>query len=274
MSKSIWRIAGASVDGTSHATRGDACQDHHQFSVLTVKDDEVMIAAVSDGAGSASKGLEGARTVCDSFIGSVAGYLSGGGRIEQLNEEFTELWIAEARSRISTAADASESDPRDYSCTFLGVVLSAKDAAFFQIGDGAIVYSTAETPDSFLFPIVPAESMYVNTTDFITDAAAEQKIQSRYLAEPVGNVAVFTDGIQALAIDYSGGGEGKPHMPFWTPMFAPFKRTVDAADLTAKLEVFLNSETVNRRTDDDKTLVLISNETAAAGPVEKNASAY
>ena len=261
MSKSIWRIAGASVEGTSHSERGDACQDFHKFKAVG----DVLIAAAADGAGSASNGLDGAKMVCDSFIKNVANYLSKGGRIDQLNEEFVSRWIADIQERIAAKAKKEENEARDYSCTFLAAVLSPESAAFFQIGDGAIVYSTIDQPNAYHFPIVPAESMYVNTTDFITDTNAAQKIDIKLLTEQVGNVGIFTDGIQALAVDYSEGGEGKPHTPFWTPMFAPFARKADTADLTKKLEMFLGSETVNRRTDDDKTLILISRGTAESG---------
>jgi hypothetical protein len=274
MSKSIWRIAGASVEGTSHATRGDACQDFHKFRTVG----DTVIAAAADGAGSASKGLDGAKMVCDSFIRNVASYFAKGGRIDHLTEEFVSRWTADIQERIAAKAEKEEKEARDYSCTFLAAALSAESAAFFQIGDGAIVYSTIQNPGSYNFPIVPAESMYVNTTDFITDTNAAQKIKIQFLSEQVGNMAIFTDGIQSLAVDYSEGGEGKPHTPFWTPMFAPFAGPVDAADLTKKLEGFLGSETVNRRTDDDKTLILISRNTAAsstaAGAGEKNGSTH
>lgn len=265
----MWRIAGASVEGTSHSERGDACQDFHRFKSVG----DVVIAAAADGAGSASNGLDGAKMACASFIKNVADYFSQGGKIGQLNEDFIARWIADIQGRIVRAAEKKEKEARDYSCTFLAAVVSPASAAFFHIGDGAIIYSTTEESNSYCFPIVPAESMYVNTTDFITDAAAAQKIKVQFLPVPVANVAIFTDGVQSLAIDYSAGGEGKPHTPFWTPMFAPFAGQVDTADLTKKLEVFLASETVNRRTDDDKTLILISRNTAststAAGARER-----
>lgn len=258
MSGSMWRIAGASVEGTSHTARGDACQDFHRFKSAG----DIVIVAAADGAGSASNGLDGAKMVCASFIKNVEAYFSQGGKIGQLNEEFVTRWIADIQERIARAAKKKDKEARHYSCTFLAAVVSPGSAAFFQIGDGAIVYSLLEDPGSYCFPIVPAQGMYVNTTDFITDAAAPQKIKCQFLPVPVANVGIFTDGIQALAIDYSEGGEGKPHTPFWTPMFAPFARNVDPVGLTKKLEDFLASETVNRRTDDDKTLILISRDTA------------
>lgn len=264
MSRSMWRIAGASVEGTSHVERGEACQDYHKFKSVAAENGDVLIAVAADGAGSASHGLDGAKMVCASFIKNGAEYFSQGGQIGDLNEEFVTLWIADIQGRIARAAAKKEKEARDYSCTFLAAVVSDACAAFFQIGDGAIVYSTIDKADSYSFAIVPAESMYVNTTDFITDAAAAEKIKVGFLPVAVGRVGIFTDGIQALAIDYSEGGEGKPHSPFWTPMFAPFARDVDPADLTKKLEMFLASETVNGRTDDDKTLILISLATSTA----------
>jgi hypothetical protein len=46
------------------------------------------------------------------------------------------------------------------------------------------------------------------------------------------------------------------HQPFFLPMFQSIRGTQDANDLQIPLRQFLDSEAVNARTDDDKTLVL------------------
>ena len=46
-----WNVAAASVQGTSHIKRAQPCQDACYWVIL---DDNVLIAAVADGAGSVS----------------------------------------------------------------------------------------------------------------------------------------------------------------------------------------------------------------------------
>src|SRR5207249_6801899 len=52
-----WRVVAASVRGTRHQKRQQACQDAHYWA--TVQDD-VLVAAVADGASSARLGKVGA----------------------------------------------------------------------------------------------------------------------------------------------------------------------------------------------------------------------
>jgi hypothetical protein len=63
-------------------------------------------------------------------------------------------------------------------------------------------------------------------------------------------IAVCTDGVAHLAIRYS---DQTPHPGFFVPLF-DFAQAPGSSE--SELEELLNSDRVNERTDDDKTLVI------------------
>jgi hypothetical protein len=69
-------------------------------------------------------------------------------------------------------------------------------------------------------------------------------------------VAVFSDGIQRLALVYQAK---EVHKPFFEPMFARLRKAAGNEEfdlLSGQLALFLGSPAVNERTDDDKSLIL------------------
>jgi len=77
----------------------------------------------------------------------------------------------------------------------------------------------------------------------------------------LSEVALFTDGLQNLVLDYK---ENSPHSPFFDHMLTPLRSTGagEQQGLSSALEDFLKSPRVNERTDDDKTLLLASRESS------------
>jgi hypothetical protein len=96
---------------------------------------------------------------------------------------------------------------------------------------------------------------YANMTNFITDDEAVSIMKSRVYQSRVTRVAAFTDGLQRLALNLSNN---TPHEPFFAPFFSVLATVGENKEdeLTAALVAFLNSDAVNERTDDDKTLAL------------------
>ena len=66
-------------------------------------------------------------------------------------------------------------------------------------------------------------------------------------------MAVFSDGLQMLALKMPGG---TPHAPFFAPLFRFINNAADEPQIHSELESFLRSPTVRRRADDDLTLFL------------------
>ena len=261
MSSQNWRIAHASAIGLAHINQNTECQDRFACrTVKTTEEGEVLIAVVADGAGSTTDGQIGAEVACGIFAEEVADLLSmKDASLKSLTQEFGQRWISYFQQKIGERAEQNKKEPRDYASTLVGAVIGARAAAFYQIGDGGIVYSTSGAPESYRFAIAPVESEYVNVTDFVTDETAAERLRFEMVEEKVEDLILFSDGIYAVAVDY---GRGAPHEPFLMPMIAPLRNGAALDGLNEKLAHFLASPKINEKTDDDKTIILASRATA------------
>jgi hypothetical protein len=68
-------------------------------------------------------------------------------------------------------------------------------------------------------------------------------------------VALFTDGLERLALRFDCR---TPHIPFFDPLFRALRTASDLQSLNDGLRQFLASDSVQIRSDDDKTLILAS----------------
>ena len=139
---------------------------------------------------------------------------------------------------------------RQLACTFLGAVVGDDWAAFVQIGDGAIVF---DGEAGYELAFWPDNGEYANTTRFLTDEDYRSHLRIEIVARPVSELALLTDGLQMLALDYA---QVQVHGPFFTPLFRTVRNGPAEDVLRAALLGFMDSRPVNDRTDDDKTLLL------------------
>lgn len=254
----MWKYGFASVLGTSHAKTGAPLQDACGAEVMPdAAGARALVAVVSDGAGSAAQAQIGSRLACDLFLADVKGYFASGGTVAQLSQEFIARWIA--RFQQAVQQQAGTHTIVDYACTLLAAVISPENAVYFQLGDGAMVAALCEQgpeeADNFTIICWPQQGEYANTTNFLTDADAAEKCFFVRHEQRVEEVALFTDGIQNLVLDYR---TKTAHAPFFTPLFAWLRpRALGfSEELSQALAVYLNSDKMNARTDDDKTLLL------------------
>lgn len=260
----IWRFAAATIAGTSHVREGLPCQDAYRCEVAETPQGQVLIAVVSDGAGSASEGARGAAYVCNELLEQIHG------KLPHLASPTTADWlkdsIASAREGLLAEADRLGLPPRELAATLLCVVLAEQWSAFAQVGDGAIVTPEAGT-DSWAWLFWPQRGEYANTTSFLTDPAAMQILQLDTLPHAQDEVAMFTDGLQHLLLHYE---QQTVHSPFFERMLRPIRlSTADGEDreLSAELAKYLNSSTVTSRADDDLTLLMASRLVDGSGVV-------
>ena len=99
----------------------------------------------------------------------------------------------------------------------------------------------------------PQSGEYVNTTNFITDPRFESFLEFTWRDAPEDEVALFTDGLQMLGLNFR---DKQAHGPFFAPMFQSLQKQDKPEDLIGPLRAFLESPELAERTDDDKTLVL------------------
>ncbi len=244
-----WRWASASVIGTSHIQNGDRLQDAYAVSKLG---NGYIFAVVSDGAGSAKFGAYGAWLTCR--------FLSV--RFREWVQENPELptdedladWIDELRDRISSTATQRETTPRQLAATLAAIVVAPHETATLHIGDSAVVGRKCGEWDVLCWP---ENGGYASSTYFVTDDPEPRLNITRHPRDHDA-FALFSDGAGDLAFSHL---EQAAYSRFFDPMMRP----ADAAagegrlvELSAKLATYLAGPSVCERTDDDKTLILIS----------------
>ncbi len=252
-----WRYVAASVVGTSHEKLGGACQDANDCQVYILPGGEnVLVAAIADGAGSAICGGEGAARACSVLVSLVNDHLSNGNTVEQISLETAKFWITVIQSTIGKEAESVSRERRDFACTLLALVAGSSCVACLQIGDGVMVAADSEE-HVYGHIFWPDRGEYANTTHFITQDDAIEHLQFESIRREIVDVALLTDGLQSIALNYQ---QQTAHEPFFRGLFAPMRTLGEgrSSEMSRSLVEFLASPRVNEKTDDDKTLVLAS----------------
>ena len=163
------------------------------------------------------------------------------------------LRLESLRKQIAEKADAEGARPRDFACTVLGAVIAPQEAIFFQVGDGAIVVSGAEVGD-YSWVFWPQHGEFANQTNFVIQENLSEVLDFEIVAGPINELAIFTDGIERLVLDFAAK---TVHGPALQPIFEWLSTAnPDDQEPCTALITYLGSEQINRRTDDDKTLVM------------------
>lgn len=247
-----WTWASAAVRGTSHVKSEQPLQDAKHCLLVSDAPEEIITLVVSDGAGSASFGGQGAQLTCRSITRDARAHFRGSQSLP--SEETLQSWIDNARDWIFRIADARAAVPRDFACTTLLVISSGKFSLICHIGDGCAVFRTQQD-SQWIAPLWPDHGEYASTTHFITDDPSPA-VRFATISEPIDSIVLFSDGLERLALDFANK---KPFGGFFAgvtaPIFTSKARGFDR-ELSKKLASFLSSDGVNARTDDDKTLII------------------
>ena len=102
------------------------------------------------------------------------------------------------RELIYSRAETEGLKARDFACTFLGVLSSALGTLVMQVGDGGVVLDVGSGLET---AIVPMSGEYANMTHFVTDEDAIGVLTTKVYPDPALRAAVFSDGLQRLAVN-------------------------------------------------------------------------
>ncbi len=257
MSTGGWRYVAASVIGTSHEKTGGTCQDANDCRIHALPAGErVLAVAVSDGAGSAVCGGDGSARTCRALLGLMDEHLALGRTVEQVTRDTVWSWITTIQNLLGEEATAVARERRDFACTILGLLVGESHAVCLQVGDGVIVLADSEER-TYGHVFWPDRGEYANTTHFVTEDDAVERLQFESVKRRVVEAALLTDGLQTIALNYQ---QRSAHEPFFRGLFAPLRTAEEgrSRELSESLVAFLSSPRVNEKTDDDKTLVLAS----------------
>lgn len=249
----LWQVVAASVVGVSHEKVSLPCQDAHRWRILP---DGRLLAAVADGAGSAERAEIGAAIAADAAIDYLSrlGPSAPGEPIcsdVQRSPEPLAGALRAARRAVEEEAERSGVELRELACTLIVAVAGPEGLSAAQVGDGAVIVANEL---GALFAVTrPPEAEYANETTFLISEGALETVQFGFFPSPVAQFAVFTDGLQRLALTMP---DGAPHAPFFQPLFRFAANAADLEEATRQLALFLKSPRITERADDDLTLLL------------------
>ena len=89
---------------------------------------------------------------------------------------------------------------RDFAATLIGCVAQIDGVAVIHIGDGACAVRLRNEID-WRVASWPSQGEYASTTYFVTDDP-EPRTSVSYLGGEVAEVALFSDGLERLALDF------------------------------------------------------------------------
>ena len=132
----MWKVVPASVIGTSHEQAGVPCQDASEFLRLNSGDEELLLVAIADGAGSASLSHIGSGEAVRHLLAVIPRTNLA---LEEVTKEQARGWMLDVLNHLATVAEREGATLNQFDCTLLLGILGKNGAVFAQIGDGAWV---------------------------------------------------------------------------------------------------------------------------------------
>ncbi|HUH37936.1 MAG TPA: PP2C family serine/threonine-protein phosphatase [Spongiibacteraceae bacterium] len=239
------QAVGASATGTSHVAQGQPCQD--AFEV--VRTDGCLVACVCDGAGSAARSDEGARTLARRVAHALA-------RDPRALLRSPDAWEQVAAAvQVTRDALSPLADLAAFHATLCGVVLTPAGSLAFHLGDGVIFGINPENWGDYLVS-EPENGEFAETTYFFT--LPDWRRHLRVMCAPARFRTWFlmTDGTASFA---AGNQPWRPEAGFLRPVHDYLRGVPQDAGEQA-LQATLDDPRSHRITSDDKTLVWLHRE--------------
>jgi hypothetical protein len=243
-----WKSVAVSVPGFAHQENDLPCEDFHEISTI----DDWFVAAVSDGAGTASNSGEGSAAICKGVVERIVIQLSRSDN--QYTTDFAatiRAWVeAEIRDVRAQLVTNQMRSLMSFHATLVGVVANSQGGVFFHIGDGAGLAMTSGNFGSYIISS-PDNGEYPDETYFFTDHEWQKHLRVTSFGSEYDLIALMTDGVTPFALAQGANG---PHIPFLLPVSRYLASSTREAGETALADT-LNQIAVRKITNDDKTLV-------------------
>lgn len=254
-----WLVGAATVRGTGHEKQSLPNQD--AFRLLRNEDATILAAVVSDGAGSAPRAEEGARTCAEIMAQRLfeTGTAVSSGK---LSPSVIRDRVLQAIIEVRTTLDPSGLHLKDFHHTLTGLVITPSGGLVVQIGDSpaiithdgmALDNNGNEGVDFFSRHRILAgdRGEYANETCFLTQPDWESNLRITTVEPDCGAVLLMSDGAGELILD-----RGAIYRPFIGTLIANMVK-VDEESRNDILFTNLSHPNADSLTADDKTLLVI-----------------
>jgi len=249
----MWKHVSASVRGSAHFTNGLPCQD--ASSSLQVG--ATIIYAISDGAGSARFADEGSVLIVDQAIAFFARLLEENpdqeNLIAELDKSDGEYLISVIQDCLKAEANKRAVSDLEFSGTLLVGVFNPLRSRLYQVGDGVWCISKSGILGAATWP---TQGEFAGQTVFVNSNSFRDSLQFAAIEGSIDYAVGMTDGLERLALELT---TKVPHHGFCGPLVSSLNASTNPEHLKLGLETWLQSDRVCDRTDDDKSIVILTN---------------
>jgi hypothetical protein len=235
-----WQVYAASATGAAHLARDIPCQDAFHWAAV----DERLVAAVCDGAGSASQSATGADFVSRQLVERLSWQPSGA-----LTPELIQQMLEQIRMDLYFLATEANNQLEDYACTLVAAWIDEQQVCLIHLGDGVAAVRAASGDEQLS---VPENGEYANQTWFLTSENWREHLRITFVSLPVDQLILMSDGVQPFALDKSGQALFDP---FMGPVIRYLQQTAEEPGSSA-LQATLGDPRTSEITGDDKTLLI------------------
>jgi serine/threonine protein phosphatase PrpC len=247
----VWQAVAVSAKGTKHERSKQPCQDYGDYKILS--DGQVIIGAVSDGMGSARHSEVGSKLAVRVVLEELEtrDWKSRPEHNRDAKAIFDHI-IKEIRKAFERHAAVEGYSVQMLACTLLAFVATPEWLIAMQVGDGFIVAQAGNENLRLLFK--PDKGEFANETTSVTSSNVFHETKVSVSSNSYGFICLSTDGIENISLIKRE--DWKPFDKFFSPLQRHMESDGSLERKKEDLEKFLNSEKLNQKTDDDKTLLL------------------
>lgn len=273
-----WISAWCSKIGSSHILENLPCQDSSKVEYLEGTD--LIIAAISDGAGSCENSQLGSSFLVDNAIEKLGSSLklnnwSITNDLELNQRRWRDeafLIFTELKAELKLKAVELNLEFKTLSSTLIVAISNGKFIACANVGDGRATYRNVES--EWLPMVIPTKGEEANQTLFITSDLWDTNNESEYFGSfyypnPISAFSLLSDGCERASFEILKYNEAEdkyfdpnnPFKPFFEPNYINLiklgKANVDQTRINELWSDFIDKGTPKLLNEtDDKSMIL------------------
>jgi hypothetical protein len=258
-----WKLIAEKSIGTSHERVGLPCQDFCDVEALNISNnqwDNIVVGAIADGAGSAKYAEIGSQIAVERTLEFCKKRIKKPFLRKVLSQNFSDYLsknsiklVTYILKELAEESNQKSCSIKDFSCTLIAFIASPDFIISLQIGDGFLVTKSSDS-DDFNLLFQPEKGEYANETTFITSVNVDKHIKTDItMIKNLSFICASTDGLERVALNLHNG---TAYNPFFQPLYDLMASSEDKVFKTSQILSFLESDKLNSRTDDDKSMIL------------------